>query len=288
MSILIKKFQTGNKVDILTKTSQFVPNKPKSLNPDTTINEGKVKEIPKDYAPGNVEIVGNKKISWFEKQANEPKTVITPPNKTITPATNLHTDPAAYDKIINDRLAKGETLQDLVNNGVISAEKAKTMVKPFEVKRKVYTEEDLPGTVKPVAVTDSSRTPAQMIQDRKQIFGNNKFESFDYPDAHAGYSKSTRVHFDPITKREIDPLKSFDEKGNYKPFYVENSNRDYYQNTRKFEIPGTNSNGKNLDINTAPVETGYKTTSYKKGGVIKKKMKKCLCGCVLYKSKSKK
>ena len=285
MSILVKKFQQGNKVDLLTKTNQFVPN---SIKPDTVVNDGRVKEIPVNYNKESEEVVGNKIRTYYSTQANEPKVSVVPPKNKIIPATNVTPNPEAYKKIIQDRLNKGEKLQDLINKGVVSVEGAKQFIQPFEVKRKVYTETEIPVVTKPAAVADSSRTPVQMIQDRKQVFGNKAFESFDYPDSHAGYSQSTRVHFDPVTKKEIDPLKSFDEKGNYKPFFIENSNNDYYKNTRKFEIPGTNSNAKNLDINEKPVETGYKTTAFKKGGVVKKKMKKCLCGCVLYKKKKSK
>jgi len=358
MSILIKKFQTGNKVDLLTKTYQTIPNKKMVIKPDTTIHEGVVdkSKIPSHYQqqeePTIVTLPDGRQVrrTVWATQSNEGKPIITPKDKIIPPAVQTK-DPVAYANTMKELLSSGKkTISDLVNEGKISKEAVKDYA-PFEVRRDVYTEEPIEPKKKIESVINNPANKQTVLYGganayRKNVVeaAGNGYQAYDLPDETGNYTNNAKrvyaigdkiidpikstydsnnkivAHFtgetlpsegivnyskpsdDGVTKQNTDVVNNFIQPGttvNRNAFGGGGVNKATVlssKNTETFVAPKYDSTGK-IIANTPQVQSKqpakevgkmYSAPSFKKGGVIKKKMKKCLCGCVLYKSKSKK
>ena len=157
-------------------------------------------------APTNYNTLGTQGTkTFYDKKADIAKTS---PVGTTQPS-------AQWEQSIIDRVKAGSSPEELVKAGHISAAQAgkyKQYYKP------VYTETQptTPPVTKGVPLADENKI------DRKEVFGQNPYKTYQYPDVNAGYSKATMRYFDPKSNQEIDLNKSFDPKGNYIPSYLSN------------------------------------------------------------------
>jgi len=211
MSIL-RKFQTGGKLN--------------TVKPDTIIHEGLVSKVPDGYSRERQEIVDGKIRTYHSIQRNEPKTNILPPINKILPAKPT-SDPVAYDKMIRGKLASGIPVQKLVDDGIISIEAAKGYL-PFEVKRDVYTEEDInkrPNNVLSNTVNNPTNKQAVLYGGANAYRRNvveastDKYKAYDFPDENGNYTNKANRKY-AIGDRVIDLNKSYDSKGNFVPHYT--------------------------------------------------------------------
>lgn len=157
-------------------------------------------------APANYNTLGTQGTkTFYDKKADIAKTS---PVGTTQPS-------AQWEQSIIDRVKSGSSPEELVKAGHISSAQAgkfKQYYKP------VYTETQptTPPVTKGVPLADENKI------DRKEVFGQNPYKTYQYPDVNAGYSKATMRYFDPKSNQEIDLNKSFDPKGNYIPSYLSN------------------------------------------------------------------
>jgi len=203
--ILIKSLQTGGRV----------------VKPDTVIHEGLVPKVPEGYNKERQEIVDGKIRTYHSMQRNEPKENILPPSVKPVPASTPTTDPVAYDKLIKGKLASGVPVQKLVNDGLISVAQAK-IYSPFEVKRDVYTEENIPK-VENKLISKGVNNPENkqtilyggVNAYRKNIAeaAGNGYQAYDLPDATGNYTNQAKRVY-AIGDKIIDPTKSTWDKNN--------------------------------------------------------------------------
>lgn len=118
------------------------------------------------------------------------------------------------------RLQSGVSPQSLVEAGHISKDAAKDFEQYY---KPVYTEATKPAT--PASSPQSMPLKDQDRIDRKWISspGNQSqyYDSYMYPDVNSGYTNPTRRYFDKKTGQEIDPAKSFSDKGDYVASFIQ-------------------------------------------------------------------
>jgi hypothetical protein len=215
MSILIKKFQDGNKF---------------TVNPDTTIHGGlvNIKYIPSNYKkedPSIVTLPDGKKVkrTFWSTQSNEGKPIIEPIGKIIPPSNTPVVptkDPIAYSNSMKELLSSGKkTVTDLVNEGKISRDAVKDYA-PFEVKRDLYTDEEITPEDKIDTIVNNPETQKTVLYGgvnayRKNVVeaAGNGYKAYDLPDETGNYTnKAKRVY--AIGEKIIDPAKSTYDKNN--------------------------------------------------------------------------
>jgi len=338
MSILIKKFQAGKRF---------------SVKADTIIHGGLVdkNQIPSNYQqeePTIITLPNGKQVrrTTWSTQSNEGKPIIAPKDKVIpvVPTTQTN-DPVAYANTMKGLLSSGKkTISDLVNEGKISIDAVKDYA-PFEVRRDVYTDEEITPEKKIEKIINNPENQKTVVYGgvnayRKNIVeaNGNGYQAWAFANKDGNYTnegdikyavgnqvidlskttwdKNNKIvpHFtgeilpsetnvnynkpsnDGVTKQNTGTVNNFIQPGtsvnrnNFGGGGVNETTVIDSKNTKIFTEPKYNSNGK-LIIDTAakpvqPVkEVGkmYNTKSLKKGGVIAKKMKKCMCGCLIYK-----
>lgn len=120
-----------------------------------------------------------------------------------------------YEDFLIKQAQSGVNPEDLIKKGYASASMLPTLKQYY---KPVYVE-------KQTQKANSAKIPMDVEDtiNRKEIFptGQQAFRTFMYPDVDAGYAKSTNRYFDSTGNKEIDVAKSFDDKGNFKPFYIE-------------------------------------------------------------------
>jgi len=203
----------------------------------------KVAAVTSNYKP--LGTFGNKE--YFDKESD----------KAISGGSGAGSD---WENSIIKRLQSGVSIEELVKGGHGTSE---GLAKYAPYYKPVYIEKFDNNTTIPSGKYD------QRI-DRKQVYNtttNNPYiKYFDYPDANAGYSKATRVAVDAKTGKPVDPIKSFDAKGNYVPSFTIDTGRDYYENTIKSSVPGTNPTNLRLENTGNLRKEAIQTGGFKYGG----------------------
>lgn len=180
------------------------------------------------------------------------------------PGSTSKSDPNNWNKFLIGQLQNGVSPDELAGKGYGTKEGLNPLMKYYKP-RYAYIE----PLGKPSTTPTNTQMPYDQRIDRKEVSQNMSTDVnyYDYPDANAGYSKATRVAFDRNSGREIDPMKSYDNTGTYKPFFNLETGRDLYKNTIKSSIPGTNPNNANLN-NPADLRTeARQSSSFKYGGI---------------------
>jgi len=207
-----------------------------------------------DVAPVNYKFdraVGNKQVyvdPGFIRQA---------------PGSNSKADPDNWNKFLISQLQSGVSPDELSGKGYGTKEGLNPLMKYYKPKYAYLEPFDKKEN------SNNVQNPYDQRIDRKEVSQNMSTDVnyMDYPDANAGYSKATRVAFDRNSGREIDPSKSYDPKGNYKPFFNLETGRDLYKNTIKSSIPGTNPTNLNLNNQGDLRKEATQSTSFKYGGM---------------------
>jgi len=177
---------------------------------------------------------------------------------------NKTKDVEGYNNFLRMKMASGISPEELVKQGY-ATNSGISQLKGSYNPRFVHME----NFGQPSTTPTNTQMPYDQRIDRKEVSQNMSTDVnyYDYPDANAGYSKATRVAFDRNSGREIDPMKSYDPKGNYTPYFNLETGRDLYKNTIKSSIPGTNPTNLNLnnqgDIRKEAIQSG---NSFKYGG----------------------
>ena len=165
----------------------------------------KVQNAPTDF--NYLKDEGNKK--YYTKEVAAP-TAIT--------GTMNTTNPEQHRQVIIKMLQSGIKPEDVISAGHASPQ-AMQNLSQYYVPKVVYTEQ-VPTT----STTTQKKLLDDTIKNRKIVSspGNqvNYYTSYQLPDANGGYSQSSVYHFDNKTNRAIDSVKSFDDKGNYVPYYI--------------------------------------------------------------------
>jgi polyhydroxyalkanoate synthesis regulator phasin len=237
------------------------------------VNEGKIsKEAAKEYMPFEV-----RRDVYTEELIEPKKKIKSVINNPANKQTVLYGGANAYRKNVVEAAGNGYQAYDLPDETGNYTNNAK----------RVY------------AIGDKIIDPIKSTYD-----SNNKiiahFTGETLPSE--GIVNYIKPSDDGVTKINTDTVNSFLQPGssvnrnNFGGGGVNKTTVVSSKNTETFVAPKYDSNGK-LITNTPQVQSKqpakevgkmYSAPSFKKGGVIKKKMKKCLCGCVLYKNKSKK
>ncbi len=120
-----------------------------------------------------------------------------------------------YEEFLIKQAQNGVNPEELIKKGYASPSMLPTLKQYY---KPVYVEKE-------ATKVNSAKIPMDVenMINRKEIFptGQQAFRTFMYPDVDAGYAKSTNRYFDSTGNKEIDVNKSFDDKGNFKPFYIE-------------------------------------------------------------------
>ncbi len=120
------------------------------------------------------------------------------------------------------RLQSGVSPQSLVEAGHISKDAAKDFEQYY---KPVYTE-----TAQTTPATSISKPQPTPLKDQDKIDrkwfsspGNQSqnYDSYMYPDVNSGYANPTRRYFDKKTGQEIDPAKSYTDKGDYVANFIQ-------------------------------------------------------------------
>ena len=179
-----------------------------SVNTSTIINAKKVDTIPTNYT--KIGTQGSR--TYYDLPSDKAK---------VNPAGGKVS--SDWENSIIKRLEGGTSAQSLVDAGHISPsqiDKYNKYYKPLYTETQSKNTFTQPSTTLPInqkiALKDENRI------DRKSVFTGAPYNTFQYPDVNAGYSKATTRYFDPKTNQEIDASKSFDPKGNYVPSYLSN------------------------------------------------------------------
>jgi len=146
----------------------------------------------------------------------------------------------------------------------------------------VYIESTVPSTPTDT-IPKNTKIPLyeDLRIDRKlQPPINANIDFYKYPDANAGYSKSTPMYFDKTTQRPVDVLKSIGPDGKYNPVYTDTltANEGKYQGTVKQGNPRVTTDptktnilpGNEIDKSGTKKGEIVGTTGFKKGGLVQK------------------
>jgi hypothetical protein len=179
-----------------------------SVNTSTITNAKKVDTIPANYA--KIGTQGSR--TYYDLPSDKAK---------VNPAGGKVS--SDWENSIIKRLEGGTSAKSLADAGHIShsqIDKYNKYYKPLYTEIQPTNTFTQPSTTLPInqkiALKDENRI------DRKSVFTGAPYNTFQYPDVNAGYSKATTRYFDPKTNQEIDASKSFDPKGNYVPSYLNN------------------------------------------------------------------
>lgn len=166
----------------------------------------KVTDVPNDFQFSGT--TGNKK--YFVKSVQAP---------TAVGSTNSNTNAEAHRQFLIKQLQSGVKPEDLITAGHATAAGIQGLLSYYKPAA-VYIEPKVTNTTtpqkQPIPLNESDRV------EMKQMFPNtgNKYLTFQVPDANGGYNQATEKYYDPKTFRPIDPLKSFDNTGNYSPSFL--------------------------------------------------------------------
>lgn len=179
-----------------------------SVNTSTITNAKKVDTIPTNYT--KIGTQGSK--TYYDLPSDIAKS--NPAGGKVS---------SDWENSIIKRLEGGTSAKSLADAGHISPsqiDKYNKYYKPLYTEIQPTNTFTQPSTTLPInqkiALKDENRI------DRKSVFTGAPYNTFQYPDVNAGYSKATTRYFDPKTNQEIDASKSFDPKGNYVPSYLNN------------------------------------------------------------------
>lgn len=164
---------------------------------------------------------------------------------------------AQYQDFLIKQAQSGVHPDEIIKKGYATAAMKDTLMQAY---KPVYTEKT------PPAVKPNMPLNTEDIINRKEIFptGNQAYRTFNYPDVNAGYTKPTTRYFDPSGNKEIDVTKSFDDKGNFKPFYIEST--PGVEGTLK-QTRGIVADPNNLQQSTNAI-TNTQSTGFQFGGDI--------------------
>ena len=185
------------------------------IKTDTTIHGGLVKkeELPSNFKLKEQKLVDGKLRTYYNSSSTDSLVI---PSIKPKPTPVPTTDPVGYDKIIKDRLAKGETVQELLNNGLISSSSA-LKYKPFEIKRELYTEEDINQAQKATVNPQNKQTVlyAGANAYRKEIVegSGNGYKAYSLPDEDGNYTNRSKKVY-AVGDRIIDVGKTAWDKNN--------------------------------------------------------------------------
>lgn len=165
----------------------------------------KVSDVPNDFQFSGK--AGNKQ--YFVKNVQAPGAV----TGTMT------TDSNSHNQFLIKQLQAGVKPEDLVTAGHATTAGIQPLLgyyKPSAVFIEPVANTPVTPQKQPIPLNESDRV------EMKQIFppSGNKYLTYQVPDPNAGYNKSTEKYYDPKTFRPIDPLKSFDNSGNYSPSFL--------------------------------------------------------------------
>lgn len=163
-----------------------------------------------------------------------------------------------YEEFLIKQAQNGVNPEELIKKGYASPSMLPTLKQYY---KPVYVEKE-------AAKTNSAKIPMDVENtiNRKEIFptGQQSFRTFQYPDVNAGYANSTMRYFDSTGNKEIDVNKSFDDKGQFKPFYIEGT--PGAEGTLK-QTRGTVTDPNNLQQSKVNPTINTLSTGFQMGGV---------------------
>lgn len=193
----------------------------------------------------------------------------------ITGTTSASSD--AHRQFLIKQLQSGVKAEDLVTAGHATTAGIQPLLgyyKPSVVYIEPQNTTQPVPQKQPIPLNESDRV------EMKQIFppSGNKYLTFQVPDANAGYNNATEQYYDPKTFRQIDPLKSFDNTGNYSPSFLysdptQGTLSEKYRGTKIATRYDTTKIGKTDSLNVNPDIMNGSKVGYQSGGpVFDKKM----------------